>query len=174
MATRLVPCHAYVLIELTLHAVAEIPANPDKLKKVIKLQAFFRGRLARRRFRRMNKRTEICREILSTERAYVSSLEVPLLSSSSPDVLISRQILVHKYLAPMRSHPDFKMPEAIRSTVAGLEVILSYNSQLLGRLKERMDKFYSQGQCMGDIFLGVVRSLLFFFFLFFFGLVCGI
>lgn len=57
----------------------------------------------------------------------------------------------------MRTHPDFKMPEGIRSTVAGLEVILSYNSQLLGRLQERMDKFYSQGQCMGDIFLGVVR-----------------
>ena len=57
----------------------------------------------------------------------------------------------------MRQHPDFTVPETIRSTVGGLEVILSYNSQLLGRLEKRMEKFYSEGQRMGDIFLGVVR-----------------
>lgn len=68
----------------------EIAADPAKLKSVVRLQALFRGRLARRRFRRMNKRTEIAREILSTERTYVSSLEVrrPIRSHLCCDYLV--------------------------------------------------------------------------------------
>lgn len=64
------------LRSLSCRTDKEIAADPAKLKRIVRLQAFFRGRLARRRFRRMNKRTEIAREILSTERTYVSSLEV--------------------------------------------------------------------------------------------------
>jgi hypothetical protein len=39
-----------------------------------------------------------------------------------------------------------------------VEVILNYNRTLLSRLEQRMQNWHSLGQCLGDIFLQVVRT----------------
>jgi len=39
-----------------------------------------------------------------------------------------------------------------------VEVILNYNRTLLSRLEQRMQNWHSLGQCLGDIFLQVVRA----------------
>jgi hypothetical protein len=39
-----------------------------------------------------------------------------------------------------------------------VEVILNYNRTLLSRLEQRMQNWHSLGQCLGDIFLQVVRG----------------
>jgi hypothetical protein len=42
--------------------------------------------------------------------------------------------------------------------VMQVEVILNYNRTLLSRLEQRMQNWHSLGQCLGDIFLQVVRG----------------
>jgi len=97
--------------------------------------------LARRLYRVHTHRARVAREILASERHYVSSL----------------QTIVEIYIQPMNQIvPSVK--DYSRSLFSELEVILGYNSMLLRTLSERIEK-WSHFQCLGDVFLKMTDFL---------------
>lgn len=104
-----------------------------------------RGRIRRRKFRKINpstKRTDIAKEILSTERTYVKGL----------------QVMVKSYLEPLKRQPESVISQAnVKKIFQGVEVIYSFNEELLTRLEKRMSEWYLKGQVLGDIFLEMVK-----------------
>ncbi len=113
-------------------------------KGLVRIQALVRGRLQRRKMKSRFKRNEIAREIISTEEVYVRRLEV----------------LKSVYLDALSKLPaELVSPTMLRSIFSESEVIRLYNSEILKQLKARMEKWYSSGQKLGDIFLAMTEYL---------------
>jgi hypothetical protein len=118
--------------------------NSNTYKGLVRIQALIRGRLQRRKMKSRFKRNEIAREIISTEEVYVRRLHV--LKSVYHDAL-------SKLPAEVIS------PSMLRSIFSESEVIRLYNSEILKQLKARMEKWYSSGQKLGDIFFAMTEYL---------------
>jgi RhoGEF domain len=82
------------------------------------------------------RRTTIFEELVQTERSYVAGLRT----------------LVKLYVQPLATRPELLDTTHHKSIFEGIEVILGTNEQLLQRLQERKQHWYSQGQRVGDIF----------------------
>jgi len=66
-------------------------------------------------------------------------------------------MLLKVYYHPLLEMGDEVVNQrTVKSIFAQIEVILNYNRQLLAKLQDRMDHWFSKGQCMGDIFLSMV------------------
>jgi len=66
-------------------------------------------------------------------------------------------MLLKVYYHPLLEMGDDVVNQrTVKSIFAQIEVILNYNRQLLAKLQDRMDHWFSKGQCMGDIFLSMV------------------
>jgi hypothetical protein len=118
----------------------QFTSDPAALKKLARLQGVCRGRLVRTlpELRKKRRRNEIVREIVSTEDAYIRSLGVVV------DVY-------HKNLKALGE--DVISTATLRIIFSEVDVIRRYNGVIQQKLKERMSKWYSQFQRMGDIFL---------------------
>lgn len=118
--------------------------NNELMNALIKIQALTRSKIVWDSLRPKRKRTEIAREILSTEASYVRSLNV----------------LVNVYMTTLESFGEEIVPASkIRSIFSEIKVILSYNEFILKGLQERMENWYSEGQRLGDIFLRLTDFL---------------
>jgi hypothetical protein len=119
-------------------------SSPTLFRGLQRLQALIRGRLVRKHLRARYKRNDIAREIISTEEVYVRRLGV--LKN------VFREEL-------QKLGPDLCPPNVLRTIFSESEVIRLYNEVILQQLKERMQRWYSSGQKLGDIFLKMTEYL---------------
>eukprot|EP01113_Clastostelium_recurvatum_P043250 TRINITY_DN7113_c0_g1_i2.p1 TRINITY_DN7113_c0_g1~~TRINITY_DN7113_c0_g1_i2.p1 ORF type:complete len:747 (-),score=191.64 TRINITY_DN7113_c0_g1_i2:56-2296(-) len=117
----------------------------DGSSSLAKAQAYGRGWLARRKFRRMQRhiktRTHIAREILTTEQSYLKGLD----------------ILVEVYQAPLREAPDkYKITHTdIQAIFSSVEILRNLHRELLKTIEGRLDKWHPN-QRLGDVFCEMV------------------
>lgn len=90
------------------------------------------------------RRLQIATEILKTEETYVNGL----------------RCLIQIYLANLKKLPyDVLPPAAIKDIFNNADVIYNYNTLILSKLRNRMDKWYEEGMRVGDIFVKMVDFL---------------
>ena len=112
-------------------------------KRLIRLQAVVRRVLVERAYQmKINRRNHIAKEILQTEQSYVKGLDT--LHTVFQDPLAKEKIIP---------------AESIRTIFGSVGVIHATSRNLLAQLEERMEKWYTEGQRIGDIFLGIVKML---------------
>lgn len=144
--TRIVSTPANVKPKAPL-SVAQIldKARPFE-KRWIKIQAFFRGHLARKAYQKRVRfaayRHNIVKELLATEQVYIDSLD---------------HVVAH-YFNPMReesSKLNIKL-DHFGLLISNLEVIINYNKNLLQNIKPKVEN-WSHSQTIGDIFEQFVK-----------------
>eukprot|EP01122_Echinamoeba_exundans_P009633 TRINITY_DN3450_c0_g2_i1.p1 TRINITY_DN3450_c0_g2~~TRINITY_DN3450_c0_g2_i1.p1 ORF type:complete len:1133 (+),score=306.85 TRINITY_DN3450_c0_g2_i1:263-3400(+) len=124
--------------------VERLEANKTAMKGVVHLQAIARGRIVRNQMKKRRRRNEIAKEMVTTEETYVRNL----------------QVLVDVYLKALKALGDDIIPAAtIRIIFSEIEVIKSYNTIIVQKLRARYQKWYSEGQKVGDIFLQLTPFL---------------
>jgi hypothetical protein len=124
--------------------VERLQASKIASKGIIHLQALARGRIVRNQMKKRRRRNEIAKEMVTTEETYVRNL----------------QTLVDVYLKALKSLGDDIIPVAtIRIIFSEIEVIKSYNTLIVQKLRARYQKWYSEGQKVGDIFLQLTPFL---------------
>jgi len=89
-----------------------------------------------------SKRDHIAREILSTERAYVESL----------------QLVTSTFVRPLRESGILSQ-EAVKEIFNGFEDILGINRLLYEELIERLNQWDDSSTCIGDVFLRLLPFL---------------
>eukprot|EP00007_Cunea_sp_BSH-02190019_P000655 CAMPEP_0174243510 /NCGR_PEP_ID=MMETSP0417-20130205/31933_1 /TAXON_ID=242541 /ORGANISM="Mayorella sp, Strain BSH-02190019" /LENGTH=1204 /DNA_ID=CAMNT_0015323043 /DNA_START=60 /DNA_END=3670 /DNA_ORIENTATION=- len=128
------------LLLLVKQRQADLRATFEKsasaMKALVRLQAVVKGVQTRRRFKFKVRRTTIFEELVQTECSYVTGLRT----------------LVSLYVQPLRNMPELLDPMHHKNVFEGIEVILGTNEQLLQRLQDRKEHWFSQGQRVGDIF----------------------
>jgi len=104
------------------------------------LQAHFRSRQAIKEFHRQREnakhRENIVREIIATERDYISNMD----------------ILINAFLKPIKDDPE--LGEGFKYTLllfSDIQVSIGYNKQLLQFLEKRLNPWHPH-QSLGDIF----------------------
>eukprot|EP01119_Soliformovum_irregulare_P008184 TRINITY_DN2118_c0_g1_i3.p1 TRINITY_DN2118_c0_g1~~TRINITY_DN2118_c0_g1_i3.p1 ORF type:complete len:592 (+),score=142.31 TRINITY_DN2118_c0_g1_i3:191-1777(+) len=112
---------------------------------VAQLQAYVRGRIARRihqkRVTNQAYRKRIAQELLSTEKVYVDNL----------DVLVT--VFLHPLKTAASGPKHIIKQEAIKAIFSdSIEVILNYNRRLLAKLEEKISD-WSPWQRIGDMFI---------------------
>ncbi|KYQ90529.1 pleckstrin (PH) domain-containing protein [Tieghemostelium lacteum] len=115
--------------------------NPKAYKGLCKAQAIVKGRLERKKLYReipTFRRNEIVREIISTEKRYVESLNT----------------VITEYLEECKK---FLTTQQVRNIFSSIEVIYSYNKLMLGELQTRYR--LSVGNKLGDIFTKITAFL---------------
>lgn len=121
-----------------------ISSNKTYLQGITRLQALYRSKVVWDSLRPKRRRTEIAKEILTTEESYIRSL----------------RILVNVYMKTLESLGDDVVPPIkIRTIFSEIKVILSYNEIIHKDIRERMNNWYSEGQRLGDIFLRLTDFL---------------
>jgi hypothetical protein len=124
----------------TSQVLRTMPADP-----VVKLQAVFRGFLARKRFREIlhgsRLRAKAATEIVNTEATYLKRLH----------------LLKDVYVSPLRAaigtpHPILNS-EKIGLIFGNLDYLIQVNTELFGKLQLRLAAGYSPTVILGDIFV---------------------
>lgn len=122
----------------------EFLANKNAMQGLIKFQAHVRSKIVWDSLKPKRERSNIAKEILSSEETYVKSLRV----------------LVSVYMNALESLGDeIAPPPILRTIFSEVKVILSYNEFIYNGIKERMENWYSEGQRLGDIFLRLTDFL---------------
>eukprot|EP01102_Stenamoeba_stenopodia_P012679 TRINITY_DN402_c0_g2_i4.p1 TRINITY_DN402_c0_g2~~TRINITY_DN402_c0_g2_i4.p1 ORF type:complete len:610 (+),score=94.76 TRINITY_DN402_c0_g2_i4:235-2064(+) len=122
----------------------------ENLRHIVKVQSWVRGWLARRHYNRMvktlNKRKNICKEILGSEETYASSLDV----------------LVSHYLNTFKKETNILKPAKREEIFGNVESILNMSKQLVSRLRHRLLDWDQsvESQKIADIFLELVAPSL--------------
>jgi hypothetical protein len=115
----------------------------ENVEKVIKIQALIRGRRARKIYVMLGHRKNVAKEIVNSEENYVENLRK----------------IIKLYKIPLQNNPQLlTSPADIKTIFSELDVILNYNSMMLGQLKERLSR-WNHFQRLGDIFLRMTEFL---------------
>lgn len=119
---------------------------PDaRTLKVIKIQAVFRGCLARLNFKDIKYRRNVATEIFETERVYVTTLDA----------------LTRTCVGPLRHMVTLGEPiissDDISFVFSNIELLYQGNKRLLDLLESRLKKWHFE-QVLGDVFLTAMKE----------------
>lgn len=122
--------------------IKEISNDKTKSDGISRLQAAIRSKSARFKapppLKRLRARHKIALEILNTEDTYLHGLHC----------------LNDIFLQNLRSlPPDVLPPTTLKSIFSNIEVIYKYNTLIQNKVKSRVEKWFTEGMMMGDVFL---------------------
>ena len=95
--------------------------------------------LEEKEIKMMKKRKNVSKELLTTERTYVSNL----------------QVLAHEYRSKMEESKLFE-PLDLRLIFLNLDTLLAIHNKLLKELEERLSGEWNERSCIGDVIKSVI------------------
>ncbi|KAL6078206.1 hypothetical protein QOT17_001810 [Balamuthia mandrillaris] len=136
--------------------------TPQQLKQLVRVQALWRGRQARRRYKMAVRRHNIAAEILSSEEKYLEALQnmveyylLPMRKLASEQPMSPRQTGLASVFAGITQSELLLSENDIKNIFSHTQVIFNFSQHLTESLRDRLKHWHVE-QRIGDVFLSVM------------------